>query len=343
MRALFFTALLCAGCPSPDEAFTLKGRVVDELRQPQGNLEVRVLRDRNLDGVRCLPMLPFTTLTTDASGRFSTTLYRQQLTLGAALPRFFRVEVSSPAKSEVLSAYTFRFPAVDVALPDLPVSSTGDVPYVPQLETFSEGLLDGVVAWCGGLNSFTAEDRQMAAREVTRTFRGDGIDSDVVGGFEVLGLELRVERPMPGFAASSTSVVRGAACDVVPVGASCPLTDGRMASATLAPGTVTVSLTWDELRAVSVSSLRAVRVEGAVAAITLEGTTPMTPGVWQPWYSAPKFVIDEVGKAATHCSEPGAFILLNPPINLVSGLRLRFEDARGTSLPILSMAEVTAR
>ncbi len=321
----------------------LSGRVVNELREPQGNVEVRVLRDRNLDGVRCLPMLPFTTLTTDERGRFSTTLYRQQLTLGAALPRFFRVEAGSPAKPDVLSAYTFRFPAVDVALPDLPVSSRGDVPYVPQVQTFSEGLLDGVVAWRGQLNPLTAEDRQLAGRRVTRTFRGEGIDSDVVGSFEVLGLELRVEQPINSLAASSTSLVRGAACDVVPAGASCPLTDGRMPSATLPPGTVTVSLTWDELRVVSALALRAVRVEGAVAALTLESTTPMTPGLWQPWYSAPKFVLDEFADAPTHCSEPGAFVLLFPPINIVSGLRLRFEDEQGTSLPILSMAEVTAR
>ena len=346
MRALHLVAMFAvalAGCPSPEDGFLLSGRVVDQNGVPVPGHEVRVLRDASVDGERCAPLRPFVTLVTGQNGRFATTVYRQQQTLGGPLPRFFRVEASSVSEPESMTAFTFRFPAVDVPLPDLLIA-TGPVPEpMGPAEVFMESTLDDAVAWRGPNSTHLGEDRAMPTMRVARFTREDLLDANLLGiDSRWVSLELRFERPAPPVRAGNASVLRGLACDVVGEGQVCPLTDGRMLPVRLPPGTKSVAITSSEVLVLNSVAGRGLHVDGAVARVFVDSADSLEGPVWRLYASVPR-ASELASKGRTHCKEPGMFFSSAPGVVATRGLRLRAEDASGAALDLLSLSEVTAQ
>lgn len=336
-------ALALSGCPSPEDGFLLSGRVVDQNGAPVAGHEVRVLRDASVDGERCTPLRPFVTLVTGENGRFATTVYRQQQTLGGPVPRFFRVEASSVSEPESMTAFTFRFPAVDVTLPDLLIA-TGPVPEpLPPVEVFLESTLDDAVVWRGPTSVHPGEDRAMPTRRVARVTRDDLIDANLLGiDSRWVSLELRFEWPAPPVRAGNASVLRGLACDVVADGQVCPLTDGRMLPLRLPPGTKSVAITSPSVLVLNSVAVRGLQVDGAVARVFVESADSLEQPAWRLYAVAPRGA-ELISSARTHCKEPGAFFSTSPGTVLTRGLRLRAEDSSGAALELLSLSEVTAQ
>lgn len=336
-------AVALGGCPSPEDGFLLSGRVVDQNGVPVPGHEVRVLRDASVDGERCTPLRPFVTLVTGEDGRFATTVYRQQQTLGGPVPRFFRVEASSISEPESMTAFTFRFPAVDVTLPDLLIA-TGRVPEpMAPVEVFLESTLDDAVAWRGPSSTHPGEDRAMPTRLVARVTRDDLIDANLLGiDSRWVSLELRFERPATPVRAGNASVLRGLACDVVGEGQVCPLTDGRMLPVRLPPGTKSVAITSPQVLVVNSFAVRGLQVDGAVARIFVDSADSLDGPVWRLYATVPR-ASELVANGRTHCKEPGIFFSSAPGIVVTRGLRVRAEDASGAALDLLSLSEVTAQ
>jgi hypothetical protein len=88
-RALCFMALVLAGCPLPEDAFVVSGRVT---QAHTGGSEVRLLRSRFASETRCDVFEPLEVTQTDADGRYAFTVIRQQVTAGVTGRRFFAVE-----------------------------------------------------------------------------------------------------------------------------------------------------------------------------------------------------------------------------------------------------------
>jgi hypothetical protein len=332
-----------AGCPSPEDGFRLSGRVVDQNGVEVSGHEVRVLRDASPDGERCTPLRPFATLVTGENGRFETTVYRQQQTLGGPVPRFFRVEASSVSEPEWVTAFTFRFPAVDVPLPDLLIMTGPFVEPTSLTEVFLESTLDGAVAWRGPTSNQPADDRAMPTMRVARLTREDVIDANLLGiDSRLVSLELRFERPAPSVRAGNASVLRGKPCDVVAEGQVCPLTDGRMLPVRLPPGTKSVAITSPDVLVVELISVRGLQVDGDVARIFVDAADSLEPPAWRLYATVPR-ASELVSNARTHCKEPGLFFSSAPGIAVTRGLRVRAEDASGAALDLLSLSEVTAQ
>ncbi len=345
MRAHHLVAVFAvlAGCPSPEDGFLLSGRVVDQNGVPVQGHEVRVLRDASVDGERCTPLRPFVTLVTGENGRFATTVYRQQQTLGGPVPRFFRVEASSISEPESMTAFTFRFPAVDVPLPDLPIA-TGPVPEpMTPVEVFMESTLDDAVSWRGTTSTHPGEDRAMPTMRVARYTREDLVDANLLGiDSRWVSLELRFERPAPPVRAGNASLLRGLACDVVGEGQVCPLTDGRMLPLRLPPGTKSVAITSREVLVLNSVAVRGLQVDGAAARVLVESADSLEEPSWRLYAVAPKGA-ELISSARTHCKAPGAFFSTTPGAVLTRGLRLRAEDSSGAALDLRSLSEVTAQ
>lgn len=346
MRARGLVALMTAalvGCPSPEDGFRLSGRVVDQDGVGVRGHEVRVLRDASTDGERCTPLQPFATLVTGENGRFETTVYRQQQTLGGPVPRFFRVEASSVIEPEWTTAFTFRFPAVDVPLPDLLIATAPIREPTSPAEVFTEATLDDAVAWRGPTTFLPAEDRAMPTMRVARLTREDVIDANLLGiDSRLVSLELRFERPEPPVRAGNASVLRGKPCDVVAEGQVCPLIDGRMLPVRLPPGTKSVAITSREVLVVNSIAVRGLQVDGAVARIFVDSADSLDGPVWRLYATVPR-ASELVSNGRTHCKEPGIFFASAPGIVVTTGLRVRAEDASGAALDLRSLSEVTAQ
>jgi hypothetical protein len=347
MRRFALACLVLVGCPNPDEGFGLSGTVVDQDGRPVRNHEVRVLRDVSVDGERCGPWEPFTTLTTDARGRYATTVYRYQQTLGQAAPRYFRVEASSVFQPTWTTAFHFRFPAVDVKLPDLLIVT--DLPIVPTpqglTDSFTEVELDGAIAWRTATVAFVAEDRVMKSRRVDRVTLDNFVDANLLGvDSRWVSVEVRLERPAQDVPAVNPSRFRGKPCSVAlsPEGP-CPFTDGRMLPVKLGPGTKSVSITSEETVFGSAVTVRGLHVDGAVERVILErGDREGEELVWRPWVILPRGK-ETIEWSRTHCREPGAFFDVATGLTALLGVRVRAEDAAGTALDLTSLAEVSVR
>lgn len=340
MRQALLGVLLLGACVSPEDAFVLRGAVVDEVGRPMPDQEVRILRDRSIDSERCWPMEPFTTLTTDREGRFSLTVFRQQQTLGGRTPRFFRVEAS--ALPGWASAQTFRFPAADVTLSDLPVSTLGTPVPAMLFESFTEGTLDESLAWRSGFGGLPAEERETPLRSVDRQVSFASLPSTGLGTFEELAVELRLERPAEPVMRGPVSRFRNLACDVVPQGEPCPLTDGRMVPVKLPPGTKTVAITSGQLEVVRSLAVRGLQVEGEPDRLLVETATSLTTPDWRPVVRVTR-AREAIAAGRNHCRDPGAFFSFEIGTVAAQGFRLRVEDAAGSSLDLTWLAEVTAR
>jgi hypothetical protein len=346
-RGVLLAALVLLGCPNPDEGFVLSGTVVDQNGQTVRNHEVRVLRDVSVDGERCGPWEPFTTLTTDARGRFATTVYRYQQTLGQAAPRYFRVEATSVFEPTWTTAFHFRFPAVDVKLPNLLILTDMPVVSTPQglTDSFTEVELDGAIAWRTATPGFVAEDRVMKARRVDRASFDNFVEANVLGvDSRWVSVEVRLERPTEDVPAVNPSRIRGKPCSVaLSAGGPCPFTDGRMLPVKLVPGTKSVSITSEQSIFGTGVTVRGLQVDGAVSRVILERGDLGDEGlVWRPWVVLPRGK-ETIEWSRTHCREPGAFFDLTTGLTALLGVRIRAEDASGAALDLTSLAEVSVR
>lgn len=343
MRALLpALALVWCGCPSPENLYRLEGEVVDQHGRAVRGREVRLLRDASFDGSRCLPMEPFAVTTTGADGRFAFDVYRYQQTLGRVTPRFFRVEASNDPLTDVLTSWTFRFPAVDVTLPPLPITTSTIPPLPPGFETFSEATLDGVVSWRSGGGIGGDEERPMKTLVVTRGLASDVLAGTPFGSWEQVGLELRLEQPVADFPPGPVSRLRGLDCEPLWPGQPCPLTDGRMLPVALPAGTKTLTITGRELVVFRTVVLRGLRIEGEAAVVTVETTDSLdTPD----WRLAGRLLRGKelVAAARGHCREPGVFGSIEVGIRAARGVRLRADDEGGNALDLTSVQEVSAR
>lgn len=344
MRALTWAlAALCCGCPSPENVYRLEGELVDQDGRAVRGHEVRLLRDASPDDVRCVPMEPFAVTTTGADGRFAFDVFRYQQTLGRVAPHFFRVEASHQPSTDVSSSWTFRFPAVDVTLPPLPIT-VGRQLTLPgsQLEVFAEASLDGVVAWRSGGDTPGDEERPMKTLIVARALASDVLAGTPFGSWEQVGLELRIEQPGVTFGPGPVSRLRGLGCDLVAPGRSCPLTDGRMLPVTLPAGTKTLTITSSELFVFRSVLLRGLRIEGDAVAVTVETTDSLEAPQWQ---LAGRLLRarELVAAARGHCGEPGLFGNIDVGIRAARGVRVRADDADGNALDLTSVQEVSAR
>jgi hypothetical protein len=339
------TAGLC-GCPNPDDGFLVSGTVVDQDGRPVANHEVRVLRDASPGSERCTPMEPFVTLTTDAKGRYGTTVYRYQQTLGQPVPRYFRVETSSVFEPTWVTAAVFRFGPVDLKLPDLLIL-TERLPFDAPAsfgDSFTESFLDGHVAWRTASEVRPGEDRPMPTRRVDRVSRDDFVEANLLGfDSRWVNFEVRLERPLTPVPAGNPSLLRGASCEPSAAGQPCPFTDGRLLPVALAPGTKTISITTGELVLASTVTVRGLHASGEVSRVLVERADATDEGLsWQPWTVFPRSK-ETVEWSRSHCLEPGAFLSVFTGITVTRGLRLRAEDVNGASLDLLSLAEVTVR
>lgn len=339
--AALLLVLVLSGCPSPEDAYLLNGQIVDQDGRPAANREVRVLRDASPDAQRCLPMEPFTTLTTGADGRFSVTVFRQQQTLGALVPRFFRVEASSDPFRAV-SAWTFRFAATDVSLPPLPIA-LGVAPTIPtnSAEVFSESLLDGAVAWRTGAGGAGEEDRAMPTLAVARRSTFDVLPTTPFGAYEALGLELRFEQPLPDTSVGTASKLRGFDCDGV-APRPCPLTDGRMLPVALPKGTKGVSLTGSAIVVFRAVVVRGLRVEGEPTDVVVEATESLDEPRWETIGRLLR-TKELVASARGQCRESGLFATIEVGVRAARGVRIRADDQDRNALDLVSLQELSAR
>ncbi|MBL8921873.1 MAG: hypothetical protein JNJ54_23680 [Myxococcaceae bacterium] len=342
MRALLpAVALVWCACPSPENVYRLEGEVVDQNGRAVRGREVRLLRDASDDGARCLPMEPFAVTTTGPNGRFAFDVYRYQQTLGRVTPRFFRVEASNDPLTNVLTSWTFRFPAVDVTLPPLPITTSTIPPLPSSFETFSEASLDGVVAWRTGGGIGGDEERPMKALQVTRGLASDVLAGTPFGSWEQVGLELRLEQPIAEVPPGPVSRLRGLDCEQLRP-APCPLTDGRMLPVALPPGTKTLTITGRELVVFRTVVLRGLRIDGEAAQVTVETTDSLELPDWQ--LSGRLLRGKELVAAARgHCREPGVFGSIEVGVRAARGVRIRADDEDGNSLDLTSVQEVSAR
>lgn len=214
-RALLaVVAAACAGCPSPDDIFVLKGSVVSDT--PEGQ-RVRLLRGKQSEGragtAPCDGLRDFKEAVTDAEGRFGFDVFRAQ---AQSLNDFgsgfcFLVEAGFTSGARATVELPLLFGPVD--LPELPdwrselaldddaVRFTPVLP-LPAEETFAgpqvthrlEGrLADGSLAW-------QADDRlfDFAQQALTRaTLRFDPavlVEDEPV----TLRLRARVDLPVEG-------------------------------------------------------------------------------------------------------------------------------------------------
>ncbi len=340
MRALW-PLLVFAACPSPEEAFVLSGRLIDEDGVGVPHQEVRVLRDVSPDARRCSPMEPFATLETDGAGVFSLTVYRQQQTLGRALPRFFRIETTPQLQPSWRSALSFRFPAVDLHLPDLLVPTQGLAPPPGTFETLVEGTLDGTVAWRSGVGALFAEERALDQVKIDRRLFSDVAPVSGFNMYESYAVEARLERPTGLSQTDTISRLRTLPCDVP--GRPCPLTDGRALPVDLPANTESVSIRANEILELSELSLRGLQVEGEPDTLVVEiDESGGGAAQWRTWARSQK-VREVLPAALNHCREPTGFLSFVLPRVLATGLRLRVEDTNGEPLKLVSLAEVMAR
>jgi hypothetical protein len=343
MRRVVLACLVLFSCPNPDDGFLLSGRVVDQDGRPVRNHEVRVLRDVSVDGERCGPWEPFTTLTTDAEGRYATTVYRYQQTLGQPVPRFFRVEASSVFARAWVTAFHFRFGPVDVALPEL-VSFTrqpSGVDLVAGLtDRFTEARIDGALAWRGN-QEVPVEERSLTVLEVDRLTRDEFLQANLLGvDAQWLSLEARLERPFFKTEVRTPSRVRGQPCDVGSGLTRCPFTDGRMLPERLPRGTRSVAISLPEAGWVSFVSVHGLQVAGAPDRVVLETGTETEAGLeWSPWTWISRGR-ETIEWSRTHCSDRGAFLVTSARNTPMNALRLRVLDSAGKALELTSLAEV---
>lgn len=331
-RASLLVVFVLAGCPLPEDSFVLSGRFVPE-GAPVAGAEVRLLRNRFASETRCDALEPLDVTRTDAEGKFTFSLVRQQITAGEEARRFFSVSASG---GEWDFEERFWFPEGDLDLGD--VGALADAAQ----DSFEELRLDGHVAWRTPVSGAGfSPDRPVETRGVLagRSWRQVPIDS--LGRYDVVPVEERRQRawqlrsqvapPPPG---------RGAECPFIDV-KPCPLTDGRFLPYTFPPDTPALIFNFGR--------------ETSVRDLVFHGLVLARPAVkarfdfnffvdytqWNPMLGAR---LNEGDFAGASCDEPGAFLSLGaggfakPVI-----FRVTFEDAAGLTVPIVSLQELTVR
>ena len=332
-RALCFMALVLAGCPLPEDAFVVSGRVT---QAHTGGSEVRLLRSRFASETRCDVFEPLEVTQTDADGRYAFTVIRQQVTAGVTGRRFFAVEADVEG-----GTFTQRFWFPDA---DLDLGETGET--IDGTRRFIEQRLDGRLAWRTATPGGPANspDRPFEARQVygQREWRTVPIDS--LGRFDVVPIESRFEAPWTRFDRATQQVPagRGAKCpfvDVVP----CPLTDGRFEPYVFPPDTPALILNFGHETDTSRLGFHGLVLQRPAVKARFDFNFFVDYTQWNPMIPA-RLDPDLFARESDHCDEPGVFI------NSGSGggvspviFRVRFEDAEGLTVPIVSLSEVTVR
>ena len=337
-------ATLSLGCGQPEDVFVLEGTVVSPGNTPLADLEVRLLRDESIDGVRCVPMTLVASARSDGQGRYRFELIRQQIYLGAATRRMFRVEARQETET-LLSSLTFQFPSADLMLPPMFVGSRWQgQPGWPELRHEEEAFVDGSLAWRGATTGAASEMRPYQARSVWRQFGSLHVDTDSYGGVEDVAVQARFEAPKLDAAPRGTvPESRGASCNVGPVDGPCPLTDGRFLPVRLPPDTRALVITFPEETLVDYVWLRGLVVEGDYTQMKLEWSQT-TFEAWNPFNTV---LVDQslVSLGRQSCDEPGAFL---GPMSVSVGVfprprqvRIRFIDDAKDTKPIEWLSEVS--
>jgi hypothetical protein len=330
--------LVLAGCPLPEDQFVLSGTVLDEGARPRPDVEVRLLRNQFPSEKRCDALVPLETTRTDAQGRYTFSLVRQQITGGVNARRFFRVE----SETELLRVahQTFWFPDADLELGELRAQVFDDQDW-----RATEARADDHVAWRSELAGLPFVPDRPFQRRIAwgrREWRTVPIDS--LGRYDIVPVDWGLETPWTeeagsGFGASPS---RGAECPDLEV-TPCPLTDGRFLSYEFPENTRTIVLNFKRETSVSPILFHGLLLAGRAAFVRFEFNFVLDFENWNTLGTA-KFDARLQDRAQERCGEPGAFALFNPP-NLIKPLLLRvaFLDEAGDLIPIISLAEISTR
>jgi hypothetical protein len=331
-RASLLVVFVLAGCPLPEDTFVLSGRFLPQ-GEPVAGAEVRLLRNRFASETRCDALEPLDVTRTDAEGRFTFSLVRQQITAGEESRRFFSVTADA---ADWNYEQRFWFPDADLDL--------GELGQLASATTIAEDLrLDGHLAWRSESNGprFTP-DRPFETRSVLTGLEWRTVPIDSLGRYDVVPVEVRRQRAwaVQQRFASAQPPGRGAACPFIDV-KPCPLTDGRFLPYTFPPDTP--ALIFNFARETSVKDLLfhgLVLARPAVKA-RFDFNFFVDYTQWNPMTSAR---LDESLFTGGSCDEPGAFF------NAAAGgfakpviFRVTFEDAAGLTVPIVSLQEMTVR
>ena len=327
---LALLGLLFCACPQPEDAFVISGQIVDLEGVPRAEVPVKLGRARFSSESRCEFFDALKETVTDQEGRFAFQLLRQEAVAGVNARRFFSVE--APGAIEGTVTKRFWFPNADLELGPVGARVSGDAIY--------ETKVDGHVAWKGGRLFL---DRAAELRDVRARRDWISVPIDSLGRIDVIPVETRVESAWiaqereEGFG----STVIGAECpelDVLP----CPLTDGRFLPYPFPEGFRSLLFVFDKE-----TDIRGLRFHGLQLArpatrarfdFSFFRDAELSPLITR------NLVPSFFERAQESCDEPGAFLelggggLIQPLV-----LRVRFEDAAGEIIPIVSLQEVSAR
>lgn len=329
LLALSLFGLCAAGCPLPEDSFVLSGRVVSRTGAPLPDTEVTLSRNLLPSETRCDQLVPLRSVRTDAEGRYEFSLIRQEVTAGVLARRFFSVEFSDADERRL--SQRFWFPDGDLELGELGAEAASE----PQVEY----RLDGHVAWRGA--SELALDRPVERRVVHRAHRWVTVPIDSLGRRDVVPMEARHET-LPTRVPPATLLApgRGAKCPFIDV-EPCPLTDGRFVPYTFPPDTPAIVLNFGHETGVKNLVFHGLVLERAASKVRYDFNFFVDYEQWNPM--VPTTLDPALFEAAAKtCDEPGAF-LRTSAVGVASPVifRVRFEDAEGRTVPIVSLQELS--
>lgn len=332
MRTLVpLAALLVCACPQPEDSFVISGQVVDLDGLPRPEVPVALRRARLASETRCESFDELRQTVTDTDGHFSFELLRQEAVAGVNARRFFAVE--APGVVEGTVTRRFWFPNADLEL--------GPMGGRLQADPFSETRVDGHVAWRGGTLFL---DRPSERRDVRAKRDWISVPIDSLGRVDVIPVETRIEspwleqQPREGF----VSTVIGSECPELPL-SPCPLTDGRFLPYEFPPEVRQLLFNFKQEANVTNLLFHGLQLARPATKARLDFSFFVDFAELSPLVTR-TLVPAQFERAQDTCDEPGAFL------NIGSGgfirpvvLRVRFEDAAGEVIPILSLQEVSAR
>jgi hypothetical protein len=327
VRRVAWLALVAwwCGCPLPEDRFVVSGSAPP-------STEVRLLRNRFGSKTRCAQLEPLSVTRTDAQGRFSFEVLRQQITGGEAERRFFSVEFGEG----VARSRRFWFPDADLELGDW---------VEPPDDGLREFELDGAVAWrTGAPSAFPgfALDRDGRQRTFSHAFEWKEVPIDSLGRVDYVPVESRTERPWEPFQALARAPIsRGADCPFIDV-KPCPLTDGRFLPFTLPPDSRTLVFNFGRDYAIRNVAFHGLLLARPAVKVKYDFNFVLDYEQWNPT-GAVKLDPVFIDRASEHCSDPGLFVTTTPFALRALILRVSFEDEAGALVPVVSLAELSAQ
>ena len=330
MRALSLLALLWCACPQPEDAFVISGQLIELDGAPRAQVPVTLKRSRFASETRCEFFDELRETVTDGEGHFAFQLLRQEAVAGVNARRFFAVEAPGVVDGTVTKR--FWFPNADLELGEVGRRVSADSAY--------ETRLDGHVAWRGGP---LVLDRPTERRDVRARREWISVPIDSLGRVDVIPIETRIESswstevPRAGVRSS----VIGAECPELAI-SPCPLTDGRFLPYEFPPDSRQLLFNFKQEANVSNLLFHGLQLARPATKARFDFSFVVNATELSPLVTL-TLTPGQFERAQDSCDEPGVFLtmgsggFIRPVV-----LRVRFEDAAGEVVPILSLQEVTA-